>query len=73
MTKHAYTIKEAVETTGLSRSLLYVEIKRGRLPIRKLGSRTIILEDDLRSWLHGLSTNLRPVMRNQRAKKSHTV
>lgn len=29
MTKHAYTVKEASETTGLSRSLLYVEIKRG--------------------------------------------
>jgi excisionase family DNA binding protein len=54
MTKHAYTVKEASETTGLSRSLLYVEIKRGRLGIRKLGARTIILDEELQRWLSSL-------------------
>lgn len=69
MTKHAYTVKEASETTGLSRSLLYVEIKRGRLRIRKLGSRTIILHEDLLVWLDSLPTNLRPPVGKAGARK----
>lgn len=51
MTKHAYTIKEASQATGISRSSLYLAIKSGELGIRKLGSRTLILAPELDRWL----------------------
>ena len=41
--KVAFTIKEAVRASGLSRSLLYVAISRGALQARKCGARTLIL------------------------------
>ena len=50
----AFTIKEAARAAGLSRSLLYVAIARGALRARKCGARTLILDTDLRRFLHNL-------------------
>ena len=52
--KLAFTIKEAVRASGLSRSLLYVAIAHGSLRARKCGSRTVILDSDLRTFLRNL-------------------
>ncbi len=52
--KIAYTVREAVQASGLSRSTLYVAIGSGTLPARKCGSRTVILETDLRRYLRSL-------------------
>jgi hypothetical protein len=52
--KVAFTIKEAVRASGLSRSLLYVAISRGALQARKCGARTLILDSDLRRFLRHL-------------------
>ena len=52
--KIGYTIKEAVDATGLGRTSLYLAIRRGELRVVKRGSRTIILDRDLRRWLEGL-------------------
>ena len=52
--KIAYTIKEAVRASGLSRSMLYVAIRSGALPVRKCGARTLVLDPDLRRFLRGL-------------------
>lgn len=52
--KVAFTIKEAVRASGLSRSLLYVAISRGALKARKCGARTLILDTDLRRFLRSL-------------------
>ena len=50
----AFAIKEAARVAGLSRSQLYVEIARGTLRARKCGTRTLILDSDLRRFLRSL-------------------
>jgi excisionase family DNA binding protein len=50
----AVSIAQAVRLTGIGRSSLYEAIKRGDLPIRKSGRRTLLLMEDLRQWLAGL-------------------
>ena len=49
--KLAHTIPQAVQASGLSRSMLYLAIGRGELEARKCGARTVILDDDLRLFL----------------------
>lgn len=50
-TKLAYTIREATAAIGVGRTLLYAEIRDGRLRVRKIKRRTVILREDLRAWL----------------------
>lgn len=50
----AHTVTEAAELARISRSKLYLEMEAGRLRARKVGRRTIILDDDLREWLESL-------------------
>jgi excisionase family DNA binding protein len=50
----AHSICDVAKITGVGRSLLYQEIKEGRLRIRKLGRRTLIFDTDLRTWLESL-------------------
>jgi hypothetical protein len=52
--KLAFTIKEAVRASGLSRSILYIAIGKGVLQARKCGARTLILDSDLRRFLRTL-------------------
>ncbi|MDE2284434.1 MAG: hypothetical protein KGK33_07455 [Hyphomicrobiales bacterium] len=52
--KLAHTIPQAVQASGLSRSMLYLAIGRGELQARKCGARTVILDDDLRRFLSRL-------------------
>jgi hypothetical protein len=52
--KLAHTIPQAVQASGLSRSMLYLAIGRGELLARKCGARTVILDDDLRRFLSRL-------------------
>lgn len=47
----AYTVPEAVATTKIGRSLLYEEIKAGRLSVIKIGRRTLIRHEALSDWL----------------------
>ena len=50
----AVSIKDAAKLSGIGRSTLYVAIARGDLPIKKCGSRSVILMTDLREWLDSL-------------------
>jgi excisionase family DNA binding protein len=50
----AYTIAELVRGTGAGRSKIYEEIAAGRLKVRKLGSRTLVLHSDAMAWLESL-------------------
>jgi hypothetical protein len=50
----AHSTHQAAKISGICRSLLYREIRAGRLIARKHGRRTIILDDDLRAWLAAL-------------------
>ena len=42
-----FSINEAARILGIGRSTLYVIIKDGRLPVRKLGKRTLIHRADI--------------------------
>jgi excisionase family DNA binding protein len=50
----ALTVEEAVKVAGISRSALYVAIKRGDLIARKAGRRTLIAYADLEAYLASL-------------------
>ncbi len=52
--KLAYTIQEASEATGLSRTLLYRFATEGKITFRKSAGRTVILANDLQSFLASL-------------------
>ncbi len=44
----AVSVTDAVRITGLGRSTLYNFAKASKLPLRKVGGRTLIMVDDLR-------------------------
>jgi len=52
--KLAHSIADVVARTGIGRSTIYSEIHAGRIRTRKVGSRTIILDSDLRAYLDAL-------------------
>ncbi len=52
--KIAYSIREAVEATNISRTKIYELINQGVLPSHKLGRRTLILRRDLDAFLAAL-------------------
>ena len=51
----AYSVAEAAQLTGLSRDLLYDEMRRGNLLYVKVGRRRVITRQHLQQFL-GLST-----------------
>lgn len=52
----AYTVKEACSISCAGKTTLYAAIRRGDLVARKLGTKTLILEEDLRCWIEHLPT-----------------
>ena len=54
--KLALSIPEAASASGLGRTLLYQDIAEGRLRAVKRGRRTLVLLDDLKTYLAGLET-----------------
>ena len=52
--RKAWSIAEAAMLSGLSRDVLYNEIRRGRLVARKAGRRTIIIQKDRERFLMNL-------------------
>jgi excisionase family DNA binding protein len=53
----AYSVEETARLTGLSRDLLYDQMRRGNLPYLKVGRRRLITRQHLRQFL-GLTTEL---------------
>jgi excisionase family DNA binding protein len=51
LTKLAYTLDEVAELSGHCRSSLYELVNEGKLRAVKSGRRTLILAEDLRSWM----------------------
>lgn len=47
-------VKDAKRIMGMGHSSLYIEIKEGRLPIRKVGRKTLIAMDDIQAWFAAL-------------------
>lgn len=56
--KVSYSIDEAIEATGIGRTLLFAEIKEGRLGAVKCGKRTLIPVQSLRDWVNSLPSAL---------------
>ena len=50
----AYSIPEACRSLSISRSKLYELVKAGRLPLVKIGTRTVIRHEALVAFLDGL-------------------
>jgi hypothetical protein len=47
----AHTIADAVRVSGIGRTTLYEQIGAGKIDARKVGNRTLILADSLRSYI----------------------
>lgn len=47
----SFSIAEASKLTGLSRPYLYKLSAAGKLPVSKIGSRTVILKSELENFL----------------------
>ena len=56
--RRAYSIQEACAQVGIGRTLLYSEMKEGRLRVSKIGRRTIIRAEDLGAWLRAAAKAL---------------
>lgn len=50
------SIEETCAATGLGRTKLYQLINSGELKARKIGKRTLILKDDLETFLNNLES-----------------
>jgi excisionase family DNA binding protein len=55
----AYSVDEAARLTGLSRDLLYDQMRRGRLAYLKVGRRRLIARQHLEQFL-GITRSARP-------------
>jgi excisionase family DNA binding protein len=49
------SVSDAVEASGLSRSVLYDKLRTGEIPHVKVGARTLIPADGLRAWAERLT------------------
>jgi hypothetical protein len=52
--KRGYSIEEFGKLYGICRSLVYIEIREGRLRARKVGRRTVIALEDAEDWFSKL-------------------
>jgi hypothetical protein len=54
--QHAYSVASFSLAFSIGRSMIYEEIRAGRLAIRKVGARTLIGHDDAVAWFEALPT-----------------
>ena len=54
--KLAFSISEVVAATSIKRGRIYESLKTGALRHKKVGTRTIILREDLVAWLMALES-----------------
>ena len=52
--KIAYSVSEAAKAASIGTTKLRLEIRSGRLRARKLGKRTLVTADDLKTWAAAL-------------------
>jgi excisionase family DNA binding protein len=64
----AHSIGNVCELTGLSRMSIYKAIHDGKLLVRKLGKRSLVLDPDLRRVLEGLPIGPDNAFRPRRKK-----
>jgi len=52
----AYSPDEAAHRASVGRTLIFSEIRHGRLKAYKAGARTLVTEDALKAWIASLPT-----------------
>ena len=52
----AHSIAETEDVSGICKTKIYEDINAGRLRVRKMGRRTVVLTEDLLAWLRGDAT-----------------
>lgn len=52
----AMTVPEFCHWASIGKTKLYGEVKAGRIVLRKIGAKTVILRSDAEAWLHSLPT-----------------
>lgn len=50
----AYSVSDVLKMVGISRTTFYQLVKSGKIKVRKVGNRSLILSRDLEQWLDGL-------------------
>ncbi|MBZ0262982.1 MAG: excisionase family DNA-binding protein [Hyphomicrobiales bacterium] len=50
----AVSIVEAARRAGVGRSTIYEAVNRGEIKLRKSGTRSLLLVDDLKAWVENL-------------------
>lgn len=50
----AYSVENFARRNGIGRTTAYEEIKEGRLVARKVGARTVVLDEDAKAWRENL-------------------
>ena len=50
----AHTVKGACKACGISRATFYRVVDNGELRVVKCGSKTLVLDSDLKAWLASL-------------------
>ena len=50
----AMTVQEFLEWARISRTTFYKEVSEGRIPLKKVGKRSLVLMRDAEAWLEGL-------------------
>jgi excisionase family DNA binding protein len=55
----ALSVAQTARILGIGRSTLYQIIKEGRLPVRKIGKRSLIMRDDIDRFVTSLPCGVR--------------
>ncbi len=59
--RFAWSLTEIAKAMGVSIGHLRNEARRGALPVKKFGRRTLVLDEDLKNYLaHGSQTSTEP-------------
>jgi excisionase family DNA binding protein len=53
-TREAFGVREFCARYGICRQTFYNEVKRGRIKVKKLGRKTLILRADAENWAASL-------------------
>lgn len=56
ITGGAMTVDQFCKWGCIGRTKLYAEVKDGRITLRKIGAKTVILRSDAEAWLSSLPT-----------------
>ena len=50
----AYSVSDVLKMVGISRTTFYQLVKTGKIKVRKVGNRSLILSRDLEEWIESL-------------------